>query len=276
MMGKTIRHIVWTKLYHGVTDELEYTVDVNGKIQDIGLWRTVINGYPYKSLAELGVSDIDEAFTATKQAVYCYLFENEPEDYEAIGEAGERTLNALKSIVSNAQNSTEIPQNPACEIVQESTEWHEDESNNDYISKIYYIKSDSTYVDYGITVNDGMPEGGKITKLNGTESTNFSSKEKFKIMLPKKQLTKDGEFNLNIKTEVRTKPVLYGASPNAEWQNYALSAYILEDTEANFKDTYTKIEKPEIPEEPNKPEKPLASESKKTNNEIKILPVTGM
>ena len=263
MMGKTIRHIVWTKLYHGVTDELEYTVNVNGKIQDIGLWRTVINGYPYKSLAELGVSDIDEAFTATKQAVYCYLFENEPEDYEAIGEAGERTLNALKSIVSNAQNSTEIPQNPACEIVQESTEWHEDESNNDYISKIYYIKSDSTYVDYGI-------------KLNGTESTNFSSKEKFKIMLPKKQLTKDGEFNLNIKTEVRTKPVLYGASPNAEWQNYALSAYILEDTEANFKDTYTKIEKPEIPEEPNKPEKPLASESKKTNNEIKILPVTGL
>lgn len=275
-MEKTIQHIVWIKLYHGVTDELEYTVDINGKIQDIGLWRTVINGYPYKSMAELGVADLDEAFTATKQAVYCYLFENEPEDYEAIGEAGERTLNALKNIVSSAQSSTEMPNDPACDLVPESSEWQEDEANNEFVSKVYYIKSDSTYADYEITINDGMPEGGKITKLDGIESTKFSSKEKFKIMLPKEKLIEDGEFTLSVKTEVKTKPVLYGASPNAEWQNYALSAYMLEDAEATFKDNYKKIEKPEVPEEPKKPEKPTVPEAKKTPDEIKILPVTGM
>ena len=65
-------------------------------IQDVGLWRRIVNGYPYKSIQELGVANKEEAFTATKQAVYCYLHENTPEDYEPIGEAGQRTLNALK------------------------------------------------------------------------------------------------------------------------------------------------------------------------------------
>ena len=32
-----------------------YTVSVNSMIQDVGLWRRIINGYPYKSLEELGV-----------------------------------------------------------------------------------------------------------------------------------------------------------------------------------------------------------------------------
>lgn len=276
-MGKIIQHIAWIKLYHGVTDELEYTVAVNGKIQDIGLWRTVINGYPYKSLEELGVADIDEAFTATKQAVYCYLFENTPEDYDAIGEAGERTLNALKKIVSDAQNSTETVVEPTVEVIPENEEWIEDEENNKYVSKTYYIKSSTSHVDYDITITDGMPEGGKLTKLDGTESTKFSNKEKFKIILPKDKLKKDGEFTLDIKTEVKTKPVLYGASPNADWQNYALTAYVLEDAESTFKDTYTKIEEPEKPSEPEKPttpEKPL--EPEKPTERVKILPVTGM
>ena len=49
----------------------------------------------------------EEAFTATKQAVYCYIHGNNPEDYGAIGEAGARTLRAMKNIINNAQNSSE-------------------------------------------------------------------------------------------------------------------------------------------------------------------------
>ena len=76
-------------------------------IKDVGLWRIIINGYPYKSLEELGVANKEEAFTATKQAVYCYIHGNQLQDYEAIGEAGERTLNAMHKIVNAAQNSNE-------------------------------------------------------------------------------------------------------------------------------------------------------------------------
>ncbi len=71
-------------------------MSINSAIKDVGLWRRIINGYPYKTIKELGVENKEEAFTATKQAIYCYIHGNNPEDYGAIGSAGQRTLNAMK------------------------------------------------------------------------------------------------------------------------------------------------------------------------------------
>ena len=51
----------------------EYTVSINSAINDVGLWRRIVNGYPYKTLEQLGVNNKEEAFTATKQAIYCYI-----------------------------------------------------------------------------------------------------------------------------------------------------------------------------------------------------------
>ena len=61
-----------------------YTVSVNGAVKDVNLWRIIINGYPYKSLQELGVETKEEAFTATKQSIYCYIHGNKFEDYKTI------------------------------------------------------------------------------------------------------------------------------------------------------------------------------------------------
>ena len=40
----------------------------NNKIEDEGLWRTIINGYPYKTPSQLGVANADDAYVATKLA----------------------------------------------------------------------------------------------------------------------------------------------------------------------------------------------------------------
>ena len=80
-----------------------YDVSINSAIKDVGLWWRIINGYPYKTIKELGVENKEEAFTATKQAIYCYIHGNNPEDYGAIGSAGQRTLNAMKNIINNAE-----------------------------------------------------------------------------------------------------------------------------------------------------------------------------
>ena len=130
-------------------------------------------------------------------------------------------------------------------------------------------------MDYEVTIKGELPKGAKIAKIDGTEATKFSEKDKFKIMLPKDKLTKDGEFTLNIKTEVKTKPVLYGASPSSDWQNYALTAYLFEDATSEYKDTYKKIEKPEEPEKPKTPT-PETPKQEIKKEEAKILPVTGM
>lgn len=258
------------KTLKGVSDELSYSVGINGKVQDLGLWRIMINGYPYKSIAELGVANEEEAFTATKQAIYCYLFENTPGDYEAIGEAGVRTLNALNMIVTNGQNSKEEQGANMVQIKAENEDWIEDNDDINYLCKTYSIISDLSHLDYEIEINGEMPKGSKIIKEDGTESLKFSNNERFKILLLKENLNEDGEINFNIKTEVKNKPIIYGASPNNEWQNYALTGYMYEDAETTYKDTYKKQEKPKTQENP---EKPIIEQLKE---EVKILPVTGM
>ena len=271
--GKNYPAYCLDKTLPGITDELVYSVGTTKNIEDIGLWRTVINGYPYKSLTELGVATEEEAFTATKHAIYCYLFENEPSDYEAIGEAGQRTLNALNKIIANTQNSKENQGKALIQINSESDEWSEDESNSKYVFKTYSIKSTTGNLEYKVDFEGETPKGSKITKLNGTENNVFSSKEKFKVMLLKESLTEDGSINLKISTEVKTKPVIYGASPNSSWQNYALTGYMYEDAKEVFEDTYKKVEKPI---EPEKPDEKVTTNKDNPEEKVKILPVTGM
>ena len=101
-----VSYVQYTKTKPGA-ETSPYDVSINSAIKDVGLWRRIINGYPYKTIKELGVENKEEAFTATKQAIYCYIHGNNPEDYGAIGTAGQRTLNAMKNIINNAQNSNE-------------------------------------------------------------------------------------------------------------------------------------------------------------------------
>lgn len=270
--GKSYPAYCLDKSLTGISSELAYSVGINRKIEDLGLWRTLINGYPYKTLSELGVANEEEAFTATKQAVYCYLFENTPSDYEAIGEAGQRTLNALNLITSNAEKSKEVQGLGTVTVIPDNNEWTEDTKDKKYVSKVYKINSNISHMNYEITTIEDMPEGSKITNLDGEEIDKFYGQDKFKIMLLKDKLNHDGTITLNIKTEVKTKPVIYGASPNSEWQNYALTGYMYEDATCKFEDIYRKIEKPEEPENITE----IVPKPEKKPKESKILPVTGM
>lgn len=83
----------------GVEIGRSQTVDVKKLVNNVMVWRAIINGYPYKSISELGCNTEEEAYLATKQAVYCMLTNRDVNEYSAIGEAGERTLNALKQLL---------------------------------------------------------------------------------------------------------------------------------------------------------------------------------
>ena len=203
---------------------------------------------------------------------HCYLFENTPSDYEAIGEAGQRTLNALNLITSNAEKSKEVQGLGTVTVIPDNNEWTEDTKDEKYVSKVYKINSNISHMNYEITTIEDMPEGSKITNLDGEEIDKFYGQDKFKIMLLKDKLNNDGTITLNIKTEVKTKPVIYGASPNSEWQNYALTGYMYEDATCKFEDIYRKIEKPEEPENITE----IVPKPEKKPKESKILPVTGM
>ena len=154
-----------------------YTVSVNSMIQDVGLWRRIINGYPYKSIEELGVANKEEAFTATKQAIYCYIHGNNPADYTPIGEAGERTLRAMHQIIAQAQSSSETKISNYIELKDEDVNWKVDDIEKNYISKVFSILSDAQIQDYSIYFQENTIDGIKITNLRNTLKNEFKPDE---------------------------------------------------------------------------------------------------
>ena len=191
------------------------------------MWRYLINGYPYKTIEELGCETKEEAFTATKQAIYCYIHGNNINDYEPIGEAGVRTLNAMKQIITNAQNSSETIISNTIKINKNDDNWKQDDIDKNYLSKTFSVSADATIASYHITLSKDNEQdlgGIKLTNLKNQETINFEANEKFKILIPIKNLTEKGEFNISVETKIGTKPVLYGKAPNSSNQDYALFA----------------------------------------------------
>lgn len=230
------------KTKQGVNDSISYTVSVEDSIHDVGLWRYIVNGYPYRSIEELGCNNKEEAFTATKQAIYCYVHGNNINGYEAIGEAGNRTLQALKKIVNDAQNSQETQVSNTINIQRIEDNFVQDTIDKKYVSKTYEVHANAATIKYHVTIAkaDGeLIEGIKITDLNNKEKAEFSSNEKFKILLPTDQLKQDGNFQIVVQSSVNTKPVFYGRATNSSYQDYALTAATYEDSSEVIQDSYS-------------------------------------
>lgn len=225
----------------GVGETDSYDVSVEGYITDVMLWRIIINGYPYKAAEELGVANEKEAYLATKQAIYCYLDNRDVEEYSGIGEAGARTLNALKQIWYNAQNSTETKISNTVDIIPVTSEWEQDSLNPEYISKTYKVKAPAPMVNYEIEIQgENLPEGIIVADTNNNIKKSFSPFREFKVLIPINELKNDGSFEINLKTKMDTKPVLYGVSADSNLQNYALTTFSYEDSEGTYFEQYSK------------------------------------
>lgn len=222
-----------------------YTVSVTDAIKDVGLWKIIINGYPYKSCNELGTANKEEAFLATKQAVYCYIHGNNINDYAPIGEAGNRTLNAMRKILQDANNSKENMISSTITINKNISKWEQDTKEPEYLSKLYSISAGAQIENYKIKLTNKTGEnlgGIKLTDENNNEKTEFKPNEKFKILVPLKNIKQDGEIKIEVQTKIKTKPILYGKAPNSNYQDYALTASSYEDGVGTSEDTYKKNE----------------------------------
>lgn len=223
----------------GVGENGPYAVSTSN-LADVMIWRALVNGYPYKSYSELGCSNEGEAYMATKQAIYCIIYDRDTSGYSAIGEAGQRCLNALNQIVNAARSSSETKISSELYITENNAGWEIDELAQNYVSKEFTVKSNAGFSEYVVNIVDNLPEGTKIVDLNNNEKNSFSSNEKFKIIMPLKNINNDGNFTIKVQGKVKTKPVLYGASGNSATQDYALATTMLEDGEGTAKVYYTK------------------------------------
>lgn len=226
----------------GVGEKGSYTVSTNELVTDVGLWRRVINGYPYKTVSQLGCNNKKEAFTATKHAIYCYVHGTDPSNYSAIGEAGKRTLNAMNKIIKAAEESNDIKLETSININKNLGKWSVDSIDKKYISKTYEVTANADFKKYTISMqklgNSNLPEGIKITDEKNKAKTTFNKGEKFKVLIPINNLKNNGDFILNVKSEMNTKPVLYGKAPNSGLQDYAITTLKYEDGTGSVTDSY--------------------------------------
>ncbi len=211
----------------GVRDDRSYSVNITGDYLEsnqqnrMGVWKAIINGYPFKTFTQLGCANNYEAYAATKQAVFCMLYDRDINLYTYSGEAGERVYNAMKSIVEIARDdTTTIPNNNDIELKQ--TEWKIDKIDNKYLSKEITINCEVPIVKLDVTLEKDIPNGTLITDLNNKEITEFKKYKQFKILIPLESLTQESELALKIEAIVYSYKMYYGDSRSSTLQDYVL------------------------------------------------------
>ena len=211
----------------GVDDNLSYSVNLDGVIKNVYIWKAITNGYPYKTPEEMGCNTIGEAFMATKMAVYSVLYNYTINDFSPIGEAGQRTWNALNNILLkvNDGNNNQISSN--LNIIEKTKNWEENKQMPGCISKDFYINSEGPMNTYTIIKEDET--SAIITDLNNEPRQEFNSNEKFRLSIPINELSNGGSIKLKALANVETKPIFIGRASNSINQDYAITGVSYEN-----------------------------------------------
>ena len=227
--GKEYPAYCVNKEYPGVGEESDYSVDVNASVTDVlgdvRIWRTIINGYPYKSASELGVANELEAFQATKQAVYCILYNYDPAtryrgSEQGADARGSAIKNAIVKMVNEGRYGSQTPAEPDITL-SKNGELYED--GNYYTQKVN-VSSKVEMANYYITSVNNLPSGTIITNSNGNQTNSFNGNESMYVKIPKSQMGQDiNNAVINVQGKVKTYPVFYGKTRKQGTQNYALT-----------------------------------------------------
>ena len=237
--GKEYPAYCLDKTKTGVGDTENYSVKLEGILQDVNVWKAIINGYPYKTVSELGCESEIEAFAATKMAVYAVLYNYSVDQFSGIGEEGTRAWNALKQILENVKNSKETQISSSLEIKEENQEW-ELTKDTKHIEKTYQVLSKAPIQSYSVEAILGEKISGKIVDMNNNAKTTFLQGEKFKIQIPILELGEGGKISLKVQGNVETKPIFIGKAPSTNYQDYAITGISYEEGVGEKTVYYTK------------------------------------
>lgn len=208
----------------GVGGEQEsYNVNITERLNNPQIWRAIINGFPYKSYKELGVANEQDAFVATKQAIYSVIYNWDVNSrYRGTDERGWQIVSAINDIVNKARNGKEQP-NYSNNIlkINKIGETKKDEKGN-YIQE-YEVTSSIEMSKYQIINIEKFPKGVYVSDLKNNAKSVYSSGEHFRLVIPSDKVIEDINGLINIKGFVKTYPIFYGKSYDEKYQDYALT-----------------------------------------------------
>ena len=179
---------------------IQYLAD--DKATDPKVTGTVASGYPHRTLDALGLNSPQEAYYATKMALWCYLISGwNIQDLQVNPScsdqaAAQRVLTAAKKIYSDGMCWT-VDKNPRITLTPDQTEPYPVTVNGtDYLQQVYTLESetwvDGELVDVAFADPGAVPAGTRITDMNDKDitripvytptGTNFSGQ--FKLLIP--------------------------------------------------------------------------------------------
>ena len=225
--------------HRGGVEDGSYDVKMLSNCYEKHLWAKLVYGYPYKSIEELGVKTKEEAFLATKQAIYCY-YGNHVEQYTPLNEAGERVVKAINKIYSEAIKTEDRYNAPSLTINRISSEWKIDKKDSKYVSKTYSVTASDSFNTYDITVNE-TEKGIKIVDMEGKEKKTFKANETFKALVPIRSMKEEKTgIKINAYASIKTLPVYYGVPTDLSKQTTLLATGSYEDGFGEINDEYLK------------------------------------
>lgn len=218
--GKTYPAYCLNRDEKGVGDVDSYNVNLESLIDDDRIWRVAVNGFPYKSAAELGVYNDFDAFMATKQSIYCILYDWDVETrFRGGNERGTQIFEAMKKMVYEGRYGTYTPQ--SANVTVDKVGSLKDEG--DYYSQEYNVSSRVDMSLYTITNVINCPSGAYTSDLNNNAKTTFDGGEHFKLRIPKSSMGSDIDVRINVRTKCKTYPVFFGRTYLAGTQNYLIT-----------------------------------------------------
>lgn len=228
----------------GVGESIEYLADE--KASDPKVVGIVANGYPTRSLAELGLENKYQGYYATKMALWCYLLSNwdinnlkvNPNLTGVELQRAQKILAAAKDIYArgtawNEMLSPEVTCTPDRDTAYEVTI-----EGKQYKQQVFTFWSKTWVCDYSVnvafSVPDDVPDGTRIVDMNNqdittitTEGTGDGYAGKFKILYPLESVQgKTGSVQLSFNTNVYKYAVFFAICQEkdeyGELQNYVV------------------------------------------------------
>ena len=187
------------------------------------VWRVLLNGFPYKTPAEMGVPDERSAFAVTKQAVYAVLDGRDTSRYSGVDEIGNQMADAVRRLVDIGRNGTQTYQDPVINVSSISPAGV-DSIDSNYISQTFNVSSEVNMKDINVILDTfSAPTGTKVTDINNNERTNFDKGENFKVLVPRENIKDEIAVQFTLSGQCETYPILFGKAPNDNVQDYVLT-----------------------------------------------------
>ncbi len=189
----------------------------------------VSNGYPTKSLGELGLQNKVEGYYATKIALWCYIIpgwniSNVTVNPNLTGDAkvqAQRVLAAAKKIYQNGSWWTSVPTAGLTTTADKEYAYPVTIDGEAYKQQIFTVHSETWVCDYAVNVAfadpGAVPSGTRIVDLNNQDITTVTTKNtgkgydgQFKVLYPADSITgESGSVQFTLRAKVYQHGVYY-------------------------------------------------------------------